>query len=104
MLRRCKFDDAEAFALRFNLDVQLVYKERIKYCMQLADPWSSSSNGINLFDEFIEVLNKIKDTEFVCEVCLNAVTVDFTKTQALLDYARDRLKKGDVKVSCISNI
>ena len=102
LLRRCRFDAAETFAVTFKLDVELVYKEHVKYCMELIQPWPTpfcKKNDTKQFDKFIELLSKIQDLEFVCEACLNAVTVDITKTQQLLDYATERLKKGDIKVS-----
>lgn len=102
MLRRHKFDDAEAFACRFKLDVELVYKERAKHYMELLHPWSlshDSSEEIVSFNNFISMMNNIEDLEFICEACMKVLTVDLAKMRALLDYASDRLKKTDVGVS-----
>lgn len=102
MLRRHRFDDAEAFARKFKLNVELVYKERAKHYMELLHPWSlsdGSSEEIVNFNNFISMMNNIEDIEFICEACMKMLTVDLAKMQALLDYASDRLKKTDVKVS-----
>ena len=101
LLQRHKFDDAEAFAHQFNLDVELVYKERVKHCMELLQPWSShcdSSEDVHHFNNLLCLLNKIEDLEFVCEACIKTLTTDLTKMQALLDYASDRLKKTNMRV------
>jgi hypothetical protein len=101
LLQRHKFDDAEAFAHRFKLNVELVHKERVKHYMQLLQPWSlrcDSSEDVLHFNNLLHLLNKIEDIEFVCEACIKTLTVDLTKMQALLDYASDRLKKTDMRV------
>lgn len=101
MLQRHKFDDAEAFAHQFKLDVELVYKERVKHYMQLLQPWSShcdTSEDLLHFNNLLCLLNKIEDLEFVCEACIKTLTTDLTKMQALLDYASDRLKKTNMRV------
>lgn len=107
LLRRHKFDDAELFAYRFNLNVEVVYKERAKHYMELLQPWSlshdSSEEMVN-FSHFVSLMNKIEDLEFICEACMKVLTVDLTKVRTLLDYASDRLQKTDVTVSnfCLS--
>jgi len=101
LLQRAKFDDAEAFAHQFKLDVELVYKERVKHYMELLQPWSShcdTSEDVLHFNNLLCSLNKIEDLEFVCEACIKTLTTDLTKMQALLDYASDRLKKTNVEV------
>jgi hypothetical protein len=104
LLRRCKFDDAEAFARRYKLNVELVHKEHVKHCMELLQPWhlphNSAEELVNL-NKFICLLNKIEDIEYVCEACMKALPVDLTRMQTLLDYASDRLKKTDMRVSIL---
>lgn len=104
MLRRHKFDDAEAFALRYKLNVELVYKEHVKHYMELLQPWRlphDSAEEVVNFNKFICLLNKIEDLEFVCEACIKALPVDLTRMQTLLDYASDRLKKIDIRVGIL---
>jgi hypothetical protein len=70
--------------------------------MELFQPWSlphDSSEEMLIFNNFVGLLNRIEDLEFVCETCMNALTVDLSKMQALLNYASDRVKKTDVRVS-----
>lgn len=101
LLQRHKFDDAEAFAHQFKLDVELVHKERVKHYMELLQPWSlrcDASEDVLHFNNLLCLLNKIEDVEFVCEACIKTLTTDLTKMQALLDYASDRLKKTNVTV------
>jgi len=101
LLQRHKFDDAEAFAHQFKLDVELVHKERVKHYMELLQPWSlrcDTSEDVLHFNNLLCLLNKIEDLEFVCEACIKTLTADLTKMQALLDYASDRLKTTNVRV------
>ncbi|XP_069700061.1 kinetochore-associated protein 1-like [Periplaneta americana] len=99
LLRRYKFDAAESFALSFGLDIELVYKERVKYCMGLLQPWTAKAatdESVN-FTTFVSYLDKIQDLEFVCEACIKTITGDLTKTQTLLDYASNRLKNTNME-------
>lgn len=101
-MQRHTFDDAETFACRFKLNVELVYKECAKHYMKFLHPWSlsrDSSEEIVNFNNFISMMNNIKDLEFICEACMKVLTVDLAKVRELLDYASDRLKKTDVRVS-----
>ncbi|XP_023718978.1 kinetochore-associated protein 1 isoform X3 [Cryptotermes secundus] len=107
LLRRNKFDDAEAFALRYKLNVELVYKEHVKHYMELLQPWHlphDSAEEVVNFNKFICLLNKIEDLEFVCEACIKALPVNLTRMQTLLDYASDRLKKTDIRNLNITKI
>jgi len=101
LLQRLKFDDAEALAHQFKLDVELVHKERVKHYMELLQPWTlhcDTSEDMLHFSNLLCLLNKIKDLEFVCEACIKTLTTDLTKMRTLLDYASDRLKKTNVMV------
>jgi hypothetical protein len=73
LLQRHKFDDAETFAHRFKLEVELVHKERVKNYMELIQPWSlrcDTSEDVFQFNNLLCLLNKIEDLEFVCEACI----------------------------------
>ncbi|KDR22172.1 Kinetochore-associated protein 1 [Zootermopsis nevadensis] len=68
--------------------------------MKFLHPWSlsrDSSEEIVNFNNFISMMNNIKDLEFICEACMKVLTVDLAKVRELLDYASDRLKKTDVR-------
>jgi hypothetical protein len=63
LLQWHKLDDAEAFAHRFNLDVELVHEERVKHCMGLLQPWSlrcDTSEDIH-FNNLLCLLNCAMD-------------------------------------------
>jgi hypothetical protein len=101
LLQRHKFDDAEAFARQFKLDIELVHKEHVKHYMELLQPRSlccDTSEDVPHFNNLLCLLDKIEDLEFVCRACIKTLTTDLTKMQALLDYASDRLKKTNVRV------
>jgi hypothetical protein len=107
LLRRRKFDDAEEFAHRYKLNVELVYKEHVRHYMELLQPWHlphDSTEELANFNKFICLLNKIEDLEFVCEACMKALPVDLTRMQTLLDYASDRLKKADMRVGTFISV
>lgn len=61
MLRRGKYDEAQTFAMAFNLDPETVYKEQVKGLIGKLDVWQPGTHGIQeTFEEMIEYLNKIK--------------------------------------------
>jgi hypothetical protein len=101
LLQQHKLADAEAFAHRFNLDVELVHKEGVRHYRGLLQPWSvrCDTSEDNHFNNLLFWLNKIEDLEFLFEVCIKPLTTDLTKMQALLDYASNRLKETNVRVS-----
>ncbi|KAJ9594127.1 hypothetical protein L9F63_014443, partial [Diploptera punctata] len=105
LLRQSKYEEAEAFAMRFlDLDVELVYKDHVRRCMELIQPWPTNNNKNEYFNKFSALLDKIQDIEFVCNACLNAYTADLRKTQLLFDYAWKRLKEDKIKLPCLKNM
>uniref|UniRef100_T1HS01 Rod_C domain-containing protein n=1 Tax=Rhodnius prolixus TaxID=13249 RepID=T1HS01_RHOPR len=107
LLQRGKFKEAENFAKIFSLDIELVYKARIKWLMSRLQLW----NKIPLetldviFNDLFSLLKEIKDLEFVAECCLKTVAPKLSKIQQLLEYAIDRIAviptKGEVKEAII---
>lgn len=92
ILRRGKFEEAERFARTFKLDMQLVYKAQVQGYMQEFQPWNHSGGPVKeAFQQFIELLNKITDEEFVAECCVNTILPDFFMAHKLLNYGMTRL-------------
>uniref|UniRef100_A0A1B6C8P9 RZZ complex subunit KNTC1/ROD C-terminal domain-containing protein n=3 Tax=Clastoptera arizonana TaxID=38151 RepID=A0A1B6C8P9_9HEMI len=92
ILRKGRFEEAEKFAQTFNLNVELVYKAHVQYLMQRLQ--RSSKSGENLkksFDQFMILLDKITDKEFVSVCCISAIPPDFPSINELLKYGRNCL-------------
>lgn len=71
MLRRGKFDEAQTFAVAFNLDPETVYKEQVKGLMGKLSVWQPGTESIlETFDELINYLNKIKVNHWQCVIKL----------------------------------
>ncbi|NXG00600.1 KNTC1 protein, partial [Sakesphorus luctuosus] len=100
LLHKHKFTEAENFALQFGLDVQLVYQVKANVILEKLASAPVGSSGqeawLDLVKEAKENLQKIQDSQFVVNCCLNASWPLYETTQEMLSYARARiLKKED---------
>ncbi|KAJ8005659.1 hypothetical protein DPEC_G00120230 [Dallia pectoralis] len=94
LLYKHKFEEAEKFAITFELDVELVYKVKLDFVLeQLA---SSSVGGYgqdvwsDLVDEAKTNLMKIMDEQYVVEYCLKAPWPTFDTAEKMLSHAASR--------------
>uniref|UniRef100_A0A023F032 Putative kinetochore component n=2 Tax=Triatoma infestans TaxID=30076 RepID=A0A023F032_TRIIF len=105
-LQRGKFKEAEDFAKIFSLDIELVYKAKIKWLMSRLQLWNKipletlDSN----FNELYSLLKKLKDVEFVAECCLKTVAPKLSKIQQLLEYAIDRITTTSTKTENLQRL
>ncbi|XP_044010090.1 kinetochore-associated protein 1-like [Aphidius gifuensis] len=90
LLRKYKFNEALDFALKFNLDCEIVYHAEAMMLMEKLRPRLQSSEKIDV-DIFMTTLDKIKDVKFIYECCNNAMTKDYKDTRKLLVYSRQRI-------------
>ena len=91
LLRREKFEEAEAFAKKYNLSTESIYCAKAALYVNRSGPWTEGSTEIFNLDEFISVLDKINDIKFVCDCCNNALMPNYNQTKRLLLYARQRI-------------
>lgn len=96
LLTRKKYDAAESLAQNFGLDMSSVHMARAQCFLDQMQPWKwnlnhSSEENINLLSSLISELDKIKDLDFICNCCVNAVPPDYFVAHSLLEYAQNRL-------------
>ncbi|XP_055565612.1 kinetochore-associated protein 1 [Falco cherrug] len=99
LLHKHKFTEAESFAIQFGLDVELVYKVKAN---TIIEKLASASVGtysrevwLDLVNEAKENLQKIQDSRFVVDYCINAPWPLYEATQEMLNYAKVRILKKD---------
>ncbi|KFU90225.1 Kinetochore-associated protein 1, partial [Chaetura pelagica] len=100
LLHKHKFTEAENFAIQFGLDVELVHKVKANTILEKLASASVGSYGhevwLDLVNEAKENLQKIQDSQFVVDYCINAPWPLYETTQEMLNYAKVRiLKKED---------
>ncbi|NXO40218.1 KNTC1 protein, partial [Locustella ochotensis] len=99
LLHKQKFTEAENFAIQFGLDVELVYKVKANTILEKLASASLESYGqealLDLSNEAKEILQKIQDSQFVVNYCINAPWPLYETTREMLNYAKVRILKKD---------
>uniref|UniRef100_A0A8C3KWT2 Kinetochore associated 1 n=1 Tax=Calidris pygmaea TaxID=425635 RepID=A0A8C3KWT2_9CHAR len=94
LLHKHKFTEAENFAIQFGLDVELVYKVKANTILEKLASASVGSYShdvwLDLVNEAKENLQKIQDSQFVVDYCLNAPWPLYETTHEMLNYAKVR--------------
>ncbi|NXJ60489.1 KNTC1 protein, partial [Rostratula benghalensis] len=95
LLHKHKFTEAENFAIQFGLDVELVYKVKANTILEeLASPSLGSYDHdvwLDLVNEAKANLQKIQDSQFVVDYCLNAPWPLYETAHEMLNYAKVRI-------------
>uniref|UniRef100_A0A8C0EDW6 Kinetochore associated 1 n=1 Tax=Bubo bubo TaxID=30461 RepID=A0A8C0EDW6_BUBBB len=101
LLHKHKFTEAENFAIQFGLDVELVYKVKANTILEKLASASVGSYDhevwLDLVNETKENLQKIQDSQFVVDYCINAPWPLYETTQEMLNYAKLRVRDIDLK-------
>ncbi|XP_064499613.1 kinetochore-associated protein 1-like isoform X2 [Pseudopipra pipra] len=107
LLHKRKFTEAENFAIQFGLDVELVYQVKANTILEKMASASVGSYGqevwLELVKEAKENLQKIQDSQFVVNYCLNAPWPLYESTQEMLNYAKVRILKKDERTTAPSS-
>ena len=97
LLHKQQFEEAENFANLFGQDVNLVFKSKFSYLLELLSPWRKerlSSKEINdCLDDLKVLLLKITDNLPMLENCVNSALVTYEATQDMLVHARNLAKQ-----------
>ncbi|NXP14921.1 KNTC1 protein, partial [Thinocorus orbignyianus] len=97
LLHKHKFTEAENFAIQFGLDVELVYKVKANTILEKLASASVGSYGhdawLDLVNEAKENLQKIQDSQFVVDYCLNAPWPLYETTHEMFNYAKVRVRR-----------
>ncbi|NWY38086.1 KNTC1 protein, partial [Sylvia atricapilla] len=103
LLHKHKFTEAESFAIQFGLDVELVYKVKANTILEKLASASLESYGLeallDLGNEAKENLQKIQDSQFVVNYCINAPWPLYETTREMLNYAKARVLKKDTRTN-----
>lgn len=101
LLYKHKFEEAEKFAIAFELDVELVYKVKLDFVMEklalvsLGD--QGQEVGMKLVEEAKTNLMKIMDEQYVVQYCLNAFWPTLTTAEEMLNYAGSRFPSSHIQ-------
>uniref|UniRef100_A0A8C7D1B4 Kinetochore associated 1 n=1 Tax=Oncorhynchus kisutch TaxID=8019 RepID=A0A8C7D1B4_ONCKI len=91
LLYKHKFEEAEKFAIAFELDVELVYKVKLDFVLEQLASASVGGNGQDVWSDLVEEaktnLMKIMDEQYVVEYCLKAPWPTFDTAEKMLNHA-----------------
>uniref|UniRef100_A0A8D0F9V6 Kinetochore associated 1 n=1 Tax=Strix occidentalis caurina TaxID=311401 RepID=A0A8D0F9V6_STROC len=103
LLHKHKFTEAENFAIQFGLDVELVYKVKANTILEKLASASVGSYDhevwLDLVNETKENLQKIQDSQFVVDYCINAPWPLYETTQEMLNYAKLRVLRAQARLT-----
>uniref|UniRef100_A0A8C3UXT2 Kinetochore associated 1 n=1 Tax=Catharus ustulatus TaxID=91951 RepID=A0A8C3UXT2_CATUS len=101
LLHKHRFTEAENFATQFGLDVELVYKVKANTILEKLAAASLGSYSqealLDLGNEAKENLQKIQDSQFVVNYCINAPWPLYETTREMLNYAKVRVRAASLK-------
>ncbi|CAG5923423.1 unnamed protein product [Menidia menidia] len=94
LLHKHMFEDAEKFAITFELDIELVYKVKLDFVLEQLASASVGGYGQEVWSELVEEaktnLMKITDEHYVVEYCLKAPWPTFETAEKMLNHAASR--------------
>eukprot|EP00064_Thunnus_orientalis_P013396 superscaffoldBa00002172_g13435 len=94
LLHKHMFEEAEKFAITFELDLELVYKVKLEFVLEQLASASVGGYGQNVLSELVEEakinLMKITDGQYVVEYCLKAPWPTFETAEKMLNHAATR--------------
>ncbi|KAL0979386.1 hypothetical protein UPYG_G00184390 [Umbra pygmaea] len=94
LLYKHKFEEAEKFAMTFDLDVELVYKVKLDFVLEQLASASVGGYGQDMCSDLVEEaktnLMKIMDEQYVVDYCLKAPWPTFDTAEKMLNHAASR--------------
>ncbi|CAL8347314.1 unnamed protein product [Lota lota] len=94
LLHKHMFEEAEKFAITFELDLELVYKVKLDFVLEQLASASVGGYGQDVWSELVEEaksnLMKIVDEQYVVEYCLKAPWPTFQTAEKMLSHAAER--------------
>uniref|UniRef100_A0A4W4HM23 RZZ complex subunit KNTC1/ROD C-terminal domain-containing protein n=1 Tax=Electrophorus electricus TaxID=8005 RepID=A0A4W4HM23_ELEEL len=94
LLYKHKFEEAEKFAIAFELDVELVYKVKLDFVLEKLASVSVTEQSKDVWAELVEEaktnLMKIMDEQYVVQYCLSAFWPTLSTAEEMLNYAATR--------------
>ncbi|XP_034004423.1 kinetochore-associated protein 1-like [Trematomus bernacchii] len=94
LLHKHMFEEAEKFAITFDLDLELVYKVKLDFVLEQLTSASVGGYGEGVWSELVEEaktnLMKITDEQYVVEYCLKAPWPTFETAEKMLNHVATR--------------
>uniref|UniRef100_A0A3B4VCT3 Kinetochore associated 1 n=1 Tax=Seriola dumerili TaxID=41447 RepID=A0A3B4VCT3_SERDU len=94
LLHKHMFEEAEKFAITFELDLELVYKVKLDFVLEQLASASVGGYGQDVWSELVDEaktnLMKITDEQYVVEYCLKAPWPTFDTAEKMLNHAATR--------------
>ncbi|XP_056274414.1 kinetochore-associated protein 1 isoform X3 [Pseudoliparis swirei] len=94
LLHKHMFEEAEKFAITFELDLELVYKVKLDFVLEQLASASVGGYGQDVWSELVEEANtnlmKITDEQYVVEYCLKAPWPTLETAEKILNHAATR--------------
>uniref|UniRef100_A0A8C4EG18 Kinetochore associated 1 n=1 Tax=Dicentrarchus labrax TaxID=13489 RepID=A0A8C4EG18_DICLA len=94
LLHKHMFEEAEKFAITFELDLELVYKVKLDFVLEQLASASVGGYGQDVWSELVDEaktnLMKITDEHYVVEYCLKAPWPTFETAEKMLNHAATR--------------
>ncbi|CAL9708810.1 unnamed protein product [Knipowitschia caucasica] len=94
LLHKRMFEEAEKFAIAFELDLELVYKVKLEFVLEQLASASVGGYGQEVWSELVEEartnLIKISDEQYVVDYCLKAPWPTFQTAEKMLNHAASR--------------
>ncbi|XP_033828339.1 kinetochore-associated protein 1 [Periophthalmus magnuspinnatus] len=91
LLYKHMFEEAEKFAIAFELDLELVYKVKLDFVLEQLASASVGGYGQEVWSDLVEEartnLMKISDEQYVVEYCLKAPWPTFEMAEKMLNHA-----------------
>ncbi|GAB1597696.1 kinetochore-associated protein 1-like [Argonauta hians] len=93
LLRKMRFEEANNFAEKYDLDKQPLHKAHLKHILDLLSPWRKETNEKRkeYTEKLWQILKLIKGDHFVVQSCLSTSLITFSDTHQLLEYTQTRL-------------
>uniref|UniRef100_A0A8D3CAN9 Kinetochore associated 1 n=1 Tax=Scophthalmus maximus TaxID=52904 RepID=A0A8D3CAN9_SCOMX len=94
LLHKHMFEEAERFAITFELDLELVHKVKLDFVLEQLASASVGGYGQDVWSELVDEaktnLMKITDEQYVVEYCLKAPWPTFDTAEKMLNHAATR--------------
>ncbi|XP_067376658.1 kinetochore-associated protein 1 isoform X2 [Channa argus] len=94
LLHKHMFEEAEKFAITFELDLELVYKVKLDFVLEQLASASVGGYGQDVWSELVDEaktnLMKITDEQYVVDYCLKAPWPTFETAEKMLQHAATR--------------
>uniref|UniRef100_W5KXF6 Kinetochore associated 1 n=1 Tax=Astyanax mexicanus TaxID=7994 RepID=W5KXF6_ASTMX len=101
LLYKHKFEEAEKFAIAFELDVELVYKVKLDFVLEKLASVAVNGQGQDVWSGLVEDaktnLMKIMDEQYVLQYCLNAFWPTLGTAEEMLNYAANRFPSSQIQ-------